>query len=535
MMTPVDDSSASHFEDMEEAALVATYPSVYSRLMLGHEPYDWQAMVMDWMAPAEARGLACTCNESGKTSHLVRDLILWHMDTEPGSLTVTTAGVNRQIGEQLYPYLQEACKSLAGWKVTLGNKYRVTAPNGSRCISFATDDPNLAEGFHAPDRGTDPWEEWRPPADWDVDFNSIDRKYTSFMLIVDEAKSVPVGIFRAIQRMNPHRLLITSSAPEEPSGFFVECFTNRQEWFLRQGEDPSDPSNYNIVGGMAEFPYTGFENCPHLYNSPKYVADANLECQQFGENSAFYMSMYRGLIPQEGSNMLFRMGKVDECMSRLGIRKYGTGSVRAAIDFSNGGDEIVLYIANGNDPRLDYRSKERNAPLLATRLIDRFKQNQLRPEWIVGDDTGMGDPVIDILHSRGWPICRLNMNDPPRDKTKYKNIRAEILYEFASRINCGEIFLPKDQLLRKQLSWHKYRTDEHKRIAIEPKEKMPSSPDRVDTLAMLFYGTPRAVAYREVQERQNRSLSPTLPATPRTSFETYGDEKEDESGYGMYY
>jgi len=518
---------SKHFSNLGEAALVGYYPSMYSRMMIGHTPYPLQGEAMDCMAPDHARCLVCTCNESGKTSHLVRDLIMWHMDAKPGSLTVTTAGVNRQIGEQLYPYLQETCRSYDGWKVSCGNKYRVEAPNGSRCVSFATDDPQFAEGFHAPDRGISLWHDWAPPEGWEFNTELHDR--TSFMLIIDEAKSVPYGIFRAVQRMNPQKLLICSSAPEEPTGFFVECFTQRREWFWNE-----DLGRYNIFGGLPEFPSTSYRNFPHLANDPKYCADAKLERDSFGEKSAFYMSMYEGLIPEEGANMLFRMNMVDEAMGGVGIKHYGAGMPRCAVDLSNGGDEIPMYVANGNKIWRDSSHGERDATRLATSLINRFEILKLRPEWITCDNTGMGDPVIDILHSRGWPVNRLDMNQAPIDKGKYANVRAEMLFELAARINAGELILEKDPTLRKQLSWHTYVMDEKGKLKVGSKDKMPNSPDRVDTVAMMMYGAPRVQSFHMEAASRARALSPTLPDKADVQYRTFSPTRSDNDG-GMFY
>jgi len=515
-----------HFASQNEAALCGYYPSMYSRMMLGHTPYPWQAEAMDWMAPKYARGLVCTCNESGKTSHLVRDTVLWHMDANPGSLTVTTAGVNRQIGEQLYPYLAESCKTLAGWKVSAGNKYRVEAPNGSRCVSFATDDPQFAEGFHAPDRGVSLWRGWTPPEGWA--FKGDLPEDTSFMLIIDEAKSVPYGIFRAVQRMNPQRLLICSSAPEEPAGFFVECFTQRRDWFK------NERGGWNILGGMPEFPNTSYRNCPHLC-TPKYLADAKMEREQFGEKSAFYMSMYEGQIPAEGQNMLFRMNMVDQAMSQVSVRHHGQGMPRAAVDFSNGGDEIPLYVASGNKVWRDSSHHDKDATRLATSLIHRFEALRLRDEWIVGDNTGMGDPVIDILHSRGWKIGRIDMNQDPIDKGKFANVRAEMLFELSSRINGGELILERDEVLRKELSWHNYSMDEKGKLKVGSKKNMPNSPNRADTVAMLMYGAPRAQAFQMEEQKRRRALSPTLPEEADVTYRTYSKTKSDDHDGGLFY
>ena len=163
----------------------------------------------------------------------------------------------------------------------------------------------------------------------------------SLLIIVDEAKSVPDGIFQAIQRCNPTRLLVCSSPPLEPTGYFVECFDERLDWFR------APDGTYNVAGGKEDFVDTSYRACPHLMGSDTYVRAAELECALKGEKDSFYRSMYEGKIPEQGGNMIFQVDKVKFCMSGLSRVRYGEGDLGAAIDFSHGGDEIPMYVSNG--------------------------------------------------------------------------------------------------------------------------------------------------------------------------------------------
>ncbi len=126
-------------------------PDCYARVRLGFELYPWQEKILRAMSPRGSRVAVRTCNEAGKTSTLVLALCLWHMETLSGSLTVTTSGSYRQIKDQLFPHLQNWGGRLgAGWE--FGDCWGRHNGTGSRLVSFSTDNPGKAEGWHEPPR-----------------------------------------------------------------------------------------------------------------------------------------------------------------------------------------------------------------------------------------------------------------------------------------------------------------------------------------------------------------------------------------------
>ncbi len=188
---------SNSFEKLKENDWkILASPSGFNCIMLGQDLYQWQADALDALIPDGARVAIKTCNESGKTSVLVAGAIIWHMMLYPNSMTVSTAGVYRQVTEQLMPSLRRLLAKSPSWNVT---ENRVQAPNGSRFVGFSTDDAGKFEGWHTP-----------------VDNNG---KKSSLLMIVDEAKSVKEDIYEAIERCRPDRLLIASS-PGEPLGTF---------------------------------------------------------------------------------------------------------------------------------------------------------------------------------------------------------------------------------------------------------------------------------------------------------------------------
>ncbi|WP_428411957.1 hypothetical protein [Pararhizobium sp.] len=483
-------------------ARVLSSPAGYCTVNYGWHLYPWQADTMNALDPEGSKAALRTCNESGKTSQVLCGLIGWHMDAFPGSMTVTTSGSNRQIKHQLYPNLRNTVGRLPGWRVQDSNSYSVRAPNGSVCVSFATDDPGLAEGFHVPPIDSAAWQDWRPPEEWGLG-DWVPQPTNSLMILADEAKSIDQGIFDAIDRCHPTRLLIASS-PGEPMGPFFDCFHGQKRRFW-------NGDTYNLF-------HASYIDCPHLMNDPQRRRDIEEQIAIRGRLDQFVQSMAFGEFAASGENMVFNMLHVDHAMSGL-VQGWGD-QLRAAVDLSGGGDEAPLYIRRGNRCFLDSSFRESDAPTLNNKLKARFVANQLEPGWITADEGGLGDPICDFLRRDGWNVERINFGSKAEEPLKYRNARAEMYFRLAQRIGRHEIALPNDPVLREQLGWQQYELDEGNKIKLIPKEQMPSSPDRADTVAMLYYKMPGKQSYEKHVEENNRLLSATLPAQPRIGFET---------------
>jgi hypothetical protein len=105
--------------DIEAKRLLLEY---FPELFLGESTYAWQFNALKALGHRNSRVAVKAANGSGKTSKLVLCAILWHMIRFPGSQTVVTAGVYRQIADVLWPALRTKLNGLggteAGWNIT---------------------------------------------------------------------------------------------------------------------------------------------------------------------------------------------------------------------------------------------------------------------------------------------------------------------------------------------------------------------------------------------------------------------------------
>jgi len=449
-------------------------PDCYARLRLGFELYPWQEKILRAMSPRGSRVAVRTCNEAGKTSTLVLALCLWHMETFSGSLTVTTSGSYRQIKDQLFPHLQNWGGRLgAGWE--FGDCWGRHNGTGSRLVSFSTDNPGKAEGWHEPPRlagailGRDnpllgfgvTGEQW-------VEMASRADK-SSLMLIMDEAKTPPLSLYEAFERCHATRW-INLSSPGPSFGPFYDCFTkhaSRWQTFRVQAMD-----------------------CPHLWDDPAKRADLENQIQSL--RPELVQSMIYGEFMPASAGMVFDMQRVALAMSGQPVR-WGEGKYKkAALDISAGGDEQVLAVCDGNEAWIEWAGFEADDHRLVSLVIERLKRCGVPAEDCLADDGGLGTVVINQFDRSGYPLRRFDFGGEPRDKALYRNARAEAYFTLADRLRMGHVRLPDDDLLREELAFARYDVGSSP-LKLVPKHKLPHSPNRSDVIAMIFWELPEVM------------------------------------------
>jgi hypothetical protein len=435
-----------------------TDPIAQASLWVPERLYPWQVTILRECMTGGARVAVVTPNESGKTSVLLPVLGLSFMAAFPGCQVVSTAGVERQIKENLWPVLKGALRKYPNWKITEDLSITAPAVDGiapSTWKAFATKDPNYAEGFHSrlfrDDKGQ--------------------LRYAPLVMIIDEAKSFQDdAMFRAYKRCSPD-VWVVISTPGEDAGPFHACFH----------EERNKPWKCHEVT---------WSDCPHLRTGFK-LAERQEEIERRGENDPFVMSWIFGKFFRRGAKFVFdSVEKIDGAMSGL-VRKI-KGPRKVALDFSGGGDEQVLAWREGNHVKALETWHETDTTRLGDIWIARFRELEIKAEDITADNGGLGKPCIDYLERKGFGGIRRYMgNAVARDETRFRNRISEDYFELKFRMDDGVVGLPKDEMLQKQMRRRQYvmPNDDSNRIAVEPKQKARNrgeeSPDRLDAVVML--------------------------------------------------
>lgn len=400
-------------------------PVGFTKGVLGVNPYGWQERVLFDLNLPGAVALRAA-NGSGKTSVVGASAALWNAAAFPGSLTIATASVFRQVSEQLFPTLHKHADKFPGG---VFNATDVTLANGSKIFGFATDEANKFEGWHNP----------------------------HLLIIADESKGVPDAIFDAIERCAPTRLLLMSS-PGGCFGFFHAAFNSRRKYFRQ-----------HVVSAF---------DCPHI--SAEWIEK---QIAKYGREHPLIQSMIFGeFMTGDADGCVIPLQFVERNLASPPA--FIDGDVAAFVDFSAGGDETVLAVRRGNRVEIVAAFREPDTMKTIGRLIQKFREQELTPAQISGDAGGLGLPIIDRLKESGWPIQGVNNGSPASKPEAYCNLAAETWFEARVKIEKGEIILPNDSELVAQLTSRRGWPDSRGRLQLESKADMRSrgltSPDRAD-------------------------------------------------------
>lgn len=401
--------------------------------VLGLKLYPWQEAVL-WDMDRPGSVALKAANGSGKTACIAAPLALWHATVFPGSLTICTAGVYRQVSEQLFPAIRSHAQRFPGWSFTANT---VEGTNGSRILGFSTDEPGKFEGWHN----------------------------DNLLVIVDEAKTVPDPIFEAIARCQPKRLLVMSS-PGGPNGFFYECFGTRRKFYRTHSVAASE--------------------CPHI--SPAWIAE---QIDKFGESHPLVRSMVFAEFMTGGEDgAVVPLSWVERCIANPPA--FVDAPPKAFCDFAAGGDENVLSVLRGNRVTIAGAWRERDTMKAVGRFIQLFSEHRLQRHQVYADAGGLGIVMCDRMAEVGWNVHRVNNGSAPGwspmgDANEiYANRGAQTWYEGARLIERREVILPNDPVLVAQLTTRKGWPDSRGRLCLEPKETMRArglpSPDRADAV-----------------------------------------------------
>ena len=419
----------------------------FPELFWGERVYPWQFKALQCLGHRGSRVALRAANGSGKTSKITAAAIMWHMMRFPGSQTVVTAGVYRQVAEILWPVLRNKAQGLGGsemgWEVT---ESRITylAPGYTEpavCNGFSAEDPEKAEGWHA--RGRD----------------------NNLLYVIDEAKSVSDKIFEAMERCQPTRVLVTSS-PGGRSGAFYNIF--------RKGDDRYDM-----------FKVTAFD-CPHIKQD--WI---DQQTAIYGERSAFIQSMIYAEFGEEEGGALVLPPRVLQAAISSPAAKTGT-QLYAGVDFAAGGDENVIAIREGNAVKEIISWREKDTMSAIGRFITEFKRHNLEANYIYADAGGLGIPMCDALREAGWDVHRVNNGEQARNSGHFANRGTEMWTQYARLVETGKVIVPNDEKLHQQLTTRNLGHNAKGKLMVESKDKMRErglgSPDRADAVILAFCG-----------------------------------------------
>lgn len=413
---------------MPELAEYLTTPVGFALGVLGLKLYGWQERVL-WDLNTPGAVALRAANGSGKTSVCGSSAALWNAAAFPGSLTICTASVYRQVSEQLFPALHKQAGKFPGG---VFNATDVTLANGSKIFGFATDEASKFEGWHNP----------------------------HLLIIADESKGIPPPIFEAVERCAPVRFLLMSS-PGGCNGFFYDAFHSRRKFFRCHHATAYD--------------------CPHID-----AAWIQKQIEKYGESHPLIQSMIFGeFMSGDADGCAIPLVFVERNLASPPAF-HDDGNIKAFCDFAAGGDENVFAVRRGNRVSIVAAWREVDTMKAVGKFIQLFREQKLTAEQINADEGGLGIVICDRLAECGWCVNRVNNGSAAAKPEAYANTGAEIWFEGRVKIEKGEAILPNDPELVAQLTSRRGWPDNKGRLQLESKQDMRGrglpSPDRADAV-----------------------------------------------------
>lgn len=417
-------------------------------------------------------------NGCGKTSKIMASAGLAWLAMYPGSRVVSTAGSFRQVEDQLWPIVRAKLSKFPNWTITdtevRAPRYKGLPP--STWTIFSTNDPGKAEGYHnhtLPDE--DGVYHWCP-----------------LLYAIDEAKTVKDEVFFARDRCSPYGVF-ECSTPGEDEGMFYERWAKAEIDKALSKEDAGFGDGEQRKNAFWNMFRIRWQDCPHLLRGGE-LENRRALIEQMGENHPWIRSMIFAEFIASGGFRIFETEDIDYAMG--GLVPMVSGDRRAAVELSNGGDEQVFMVRDGNTV-IDIKAwKEKDGAALGRILQTQFRFYGLEPEWIVADDGGMGDIAIDYLASVGWRgIRRYRFNEKPRNKNVYDTRAIEDHWSLSYMLKAKQINLKPDAHLREQMRTRHYTMPNAVGNLMSLESKMDlrkhnkKSPDRLDCLVMLYSDT----------------------------------------------
>ena len=415
-------------------------PVGFAQLQLRLNLYRWQELVLWDLGLSDIPVALAAANGSGKTSTIAAPALLWHCLAYPGSEVVTTAGVFRQVKEQLWGQIKRFHGRLgADWEINETDlTYRPKGKAASRALGFTTEDPYKFEGWHGGDSGY-------------------------LMGIFDEAKAIPDAIFDAWQRCNAKskkRTLIMSSTGEN-LGYFARCFGEKSHLFGTHRVQAKD--------------------CPHL----KPEETAQMIAEYGREHPLVKSAIFSEFYEVDGDKVVISWSILNECLTNPPIH-FGRDKY-AFIDWAAGGDECVVAVMEGNRCYEPFCWRSSDTNMSVGKAIKYLREKGVSCDNTFADGSGMGNMAMNNqMRLMGFPVMPVLNNSPARNSKRFANRGAEIWFKASEAIRNCKVILPKDKKTHSQMQARRQKPSPSGKDGLEQKDEMKErgldSPDRADAV-----------------------------------------------------
>lgn len=453
---PEKSKKRSRSETLATLAMCYDDFSVFGEKVLGLTLFDYQKEILKAIStPGTDRIVWHKGHGVGGTTTMAVAALAYCF-TRPEARVVTTASVNRQVREVLWPEIHQRMskfnKEAIGWKwpySLLDMKLEIN--QNWFILGASSDQPSNMEGQHSP----------------------------HMMYIVDEAKTVTKGIFEAIEGaltgVGETKLLVVSTPPMSKEGYFFDLCSNK---FL----------------GWKVY-HTPCWESPNV--SKDWIAQKKVE---WGEESPVYISKVAGQFPDSSDDTVIPFSWVEQAEDRWHKLEYDEVEVIAGVDVARfGSDSSVVAILCGRKfrPLMSFSKQETMATVgQVVRAIKNFKIQQVSVD-VIGVGAGVFDRLKEMSKELGVAVRPVDAaGKAPQitdhnEKLKFKRMKDYLWWNLRMRLDPSSedsIGLPPSDKLRSQLTSIRYKINSDGSIEVESKAQLKergySSPDEAEAIIL---------------------------------------------------
>lgn len=462
-------------------------PDGYAEERLGMKLHPKQAAVLRDVFSRDGSRVVNRCaNEVGKTRRVLTAAILYAIEIR-GAVSVSTAGVWRQIEGQLIPSLKGYAHLFNPdrWAFLDTGIKRINPKNKLwewAYTGVSTKDEHYFQGYH----------------------KDADRP---LFIAIDECQGVAGSICNAAEdRCNPTWFLATGS-PGSPEGAFYEMETSKARHYT-----------HHHITRMECLEEDGW-----------WLKRADIQrlVEKHGKDNPFVLSTVFGEFSTIVENALISLTEYDRCLNDPPAFK--DGKKHGACDFAAGRDKNVFAYRRGNRVEIKKAWLERDTMSAVGQFIVEFSRlrtsDALSPEEISADADGLGLPMFHRIREQDWPIYEFHGNAAERFGLGYRNEITEAYGEAAKKIKAKEIILPDDPDLKAQFIGRKCRWNSSGQLEVEKKEdykkRAGASPDEADAVVMAMMPPHESRSFNLIEQAQEIALQTAGEGANDSGVRTY--------------
>lgn len=403
--------------------------------------------------------LVRSCHGSGK-SWLMARIVAWWVKSAPDRVAITTAPTGAQVKAILWQEIADAhAEGNLGGQLNL-TEWRI----GGRLVAFG-----------------------RKPQDHNRQAMQGIHSHGGVLLVLDEADGIPRPLWVAGDSIatteNDRQVAIGN--PDTPTSEFAKRHKSPQ-WHkirIRAADTPNfTPEGKKLVKRYGE----KARRMIRALVSPKWATDL---AEEYGDDSIEVTSKVHAEFPTSSKDQLIDAAWIARAQEKWSSMTDDFPRELACDVARFGPNSTAIYLRCGM--RVHRLRVERKQDTVETASWLTNFMFQTDATAIKVDGNGVGGGVVDSLNADKRPVSDLNAARAASDPRRFVNARAEWFWTLRTLLKNDEIGLPEDDdILAEQLQEIRYRVNKKGQIEIESKDDMEQrgvdSPDRADTLAMLF-------------------------------------------------